>query len=69
MSPGELIELIAALKASGVTHFKNADLELSFAPQEPKTVRIPIENFTPVSLEVPPIIPDKQAPHIVHRSR
>jgi hypothetical protein len=66
MKDVELFDLIARLKEAGVTHFKNADIELVLTP---KTQSAPPANLTPVSLEIPPGEPDQEPPHIVQQMK
>lgn len=69
MTSSEIVELIKALKESGVMYFKQGDLELEFDTYTQKktaAVKIP---FEPVSLEKPPEIPEKEVPHIVQEMR
>jgi hypothetical protein len=65
MNPKDVVELIAALREQGVTHFKHGDLELTLGPaprpQGPKLV--------PSTLEKPPIDSDKEIPGVVHEMR
>lgn len=71
MSPLELMELIKTLKASGVTHFKQGDLELNFdsKPKVSEPEVLTMRSAVPVSLEKPPEIPEKEVPHIVQEMK
>lgn len=64
MSPGEIVELIKALREQGVTHFEHKDLKLVLGPQpqfKPKLV--------PSTLEKPPAEPEKEIPNVVHEMK
>lgn len=64
MSPGEIVELIKALRDQGVTHFKHGDLELALGPvprMQPKLV--------PTSLQKPPAEPEKEIPNVIHEMK
>lgn len=61
LTPAAILDFIEKLKAAGVTHFKQGDLELTLLPDSPKT----LSTLKPVSLETPPSEPETQPPHIV----
>ncbi len=64
MNPKDIVELIAALREQGVTHFKHGDLELTLGAQpsfKPKLI--------PTSLEKPPIEAENDVPNVVHEMK
>ncbi len=64
MNPKDVVELIAALREQGVTHFKHGDLELTLGARpsfQPKLV--------PSTLEKPPIEPEKEIPGVIHEMK
>ena len=71
MSPSEIIELVKALKESGVDSFAHGDLNIQFGKtgtfQELNRPNVP--HYKPVSLEIPPAIPETEAPHIVQKMK
>lgn len=72
MSPLEIIELVKALKESGCTSFKHGDLELTFDSKSTPAKTADFDagkSLKPVSLEIPPSIPEIEPPHIVQQMR
>lgn len=68
MTGEELFTLIEKLRAAGITHFKQGDLELSFS-DKPTLLPPAAKNPEPVSLEIPPSEPEVAPPHIVQEMR
>lgn len=73
MTPRELLDLIAALRDSGVSHFKNGDIEIDFREGHIKpavnVLKLPVHqasDLKPVSLKEPPKESDQKIPDIVH---
>lgn len=67
MNNADLFDLIEKLKASGVTHFKQGDLELTLAPTQQNLA--PVMRLVPTSLEVLPGEPGTEPPHIVQQMK
>ena len=70
MSPRELLELIAGLKAAGITHFKQGDLELSFGSDQKAEIKIqPAIPMKVSSLKELPKESEQEPPHIIQEMK